>query len=308
MALVWMLGVIFCFLLILLWTKRARFHVLKGKKVNIPGHPDRSPPWAHESHLERIGQLQLRLEYIARYLMAIDNDSSATVNRLVDEMSDPVNFMLSGIESAATLMSDIRKEVLTHKMAPQLNVQHQPRLKRNFEVAFSELEMLVKVVERGCRRTNDIIHRLRSLTEIENHFTQKIDLVKTIDGALDFFMIEAENKNNVIRELPQLPLIYGNKKQVNYLFFHILLFSLNNFRTPFTIAASVMADGNHIIITIKSGVESHHLPSSPEDWQALAGLAIRNQWTISKVENAEDKPMLRIEVPVHGELQPRDVQ
>lgn len=147
---------------------------------------------------------------------------------IAHEINNPVNFILSGINSLKLNLSEVQ-EIWTEmeKLEDNFNAEQMKKItdlkeELDYNYLMEEIEYLAESIQNGAKRTSEIVKGLRTFSRMDEDALKLADMHANLDSTLLMLHSQYKDKVTVHKDYQQIPVIECFPGKINQVFMNIL--------------------------------------------------------------------------------------
>ncbi|MDW3651476.1 MAG: AAA family ATPase [Bacteroidia bacterium] len=147
---------------------------------------------------------------------------------IAHEINNPVNFILSGINSLKLNLSEVQ-EIWTEmeKLEDNFNAEQMKKVtdlknELDYNYLMEEIEYLAESIQNGAKRTSEIVKGLRTFSRMDEDALKLADIHANLDSTLLMLHSQYKDKVSINKDYQQIPLIECYPGKINQVFMNIL--------------------------------------------------------------------------------------
>lgn len=195
---------------------------------------------------------------------------------IAHEINNPVSFVKSNLQSLRSYLNaltdpinrylEIAEDLYTQPVSADLKLKLRSinLMLEKEDVNFISADSLDSIQEglAGIERIEDIIGSLKDYSRTESNKRSLIDVNQVVDDALKLIWNELKYKCEIIKDLGEIPLIYGSSGQLSQIFINLAMNAAQSMESPGTLAITTICDSDYIYIHFSDdgpGIEEDNL-------------------------------------------------
>ena len=176
---------------------------------------------------------------------------------IAHEINNPVNFILSGINSLKLNLSEVQ-EIWTEmeKLEENFNEEQMKKItdlkeELDYNYLMEEIEYLAESIQNGAKRTSEIVKGLRTFSRMDEDALKLADMHANLDSTLLMLHSQYKDKVRIQKDYQQIPLIECFPGKINQVFMNVLSNAIQAIPEKGNIHLSTQKVGEEVEIMIK---------------------------------------------------------
>ena len=177
---------------------------------------------------------------------------------IAHEINNPVNFVSSNVQPLKRDVEEVLAVMAAYDRAiagdgRQESFREVEELKKNLDFPFllEEINNLLKGIEVGAQRTNEIVKGLRNFSRLDEETKRLADINQSLESTLLMLKHQLKNRIEVIKDLGDLPQILCFPGKLSQVFMNILSNACQAIAGQGKIFVKSSYDGEIVTVSIK---------------------------------------------------------